>query len=94
MSGLPEAGGRGAVAELSRFRTACYGCLSARADAFFELTDALLCAGRSDSDTGQLSLLAEHQRGYGSLYGALNMAAWTPKPCVTCWLPCRCHASA
>ncbi|MGP4046211.1 transposase [Streptomyces sp. 2A115] len=57
---------------MSRFRTAFYGCLSARADAFFELTDALLCADGPTRTPVELSLLAEHQRGYGSLYGALN----------------------
>nr|WP_277608128.1 transposase [Streptomyces boncukensis] len=58
-------GGRDALAELSRFRTAFYGCLSARAD-------ALLCADGPPRTPVELSLLAEHQRGYGSLYGALN----------------------
>lgn len=62
----------GWVSELSCFRTAFYGCLSARADAFFELTDALLCADGPTRTPVELSLLAEHQRGYGSLYGALN----------------------
>ncbi|MBB4890824.1 hypothetical protein FHS38_006916 [Streptomyces netropsis] len=33
----------GVFAGLSRFRTAFYGCLSARADALFERCDALLC---------------------------------------------------
>ncbi|MFJ9131255.1 transposase [Streptomyces sp. NPDC102340] len=72
VSVLPQGGGREALAELSRFRTAFYGCLSARADAFFELTDALLCADGPTRTPVELSLLAEHQRGYGSLYGALN----------------------
>ncbi|MCX4673586.1 transposase [Streptomyces sp. NBC_01381] len=72
MSVLPQIDGREALAELSRFRTAFYGCLSARADAFFELTDALLCADSPTRTPVELSLLAEHQRGYGSLYGALN----------------------
>ncbi|GAA0700555.1 hypothetical protein GCM10009548_86860 [Streptomyces malaysiensis subsp. malaysiensis] len=44
MSVLARAGERDAFAELSRFRTAFCGSLTARADAFFELTDALLCA--------------------------------------------------
>lgn len=44
MSVLQQVSERHAFAELSRFRTVFYGCLSARADAFFELTDALLCA--------------------------------------------------
>ncbi len=59
-------------AELSRFRTAFYGCLSARADAFFELTYALLCADGPVRTPVELSLTTEHRRGYGSLYGALN----------------------
>ncbi|GGV55198.1 hypothetical protein GCM10010245_87410 [Streptomyces spectabilis] len=72
MSVLPQAGERDALAELSRFRTAFYGCLSARSDAYFELADALLCADGPTRAPVELSLLAEHQRGYGSLYGALN----------------------
>ncbi|MFJ4910631.1 NF041680 family putative transposase [Streptomyces sp. NPDC093249] len=46
--------------------------MSARADAFFELADALLCADGPVRTPVELSLLAEHRRGYGSLYGALN----------------------
>ena len=39
-------GGAGArQGDLARFREVFYSCLSARADAQFELTDALLCAG-------------------------------------------------
>ncbi|TQE21621.1 transposase [Streptomyces ipomoeae] len=72
MSVLPQGGEQDVFAGLSRFRTAFYGCLSARADAFFELTDALLCADGPVKTPVELSLLAEHQRGYGSLYGALN----------------------
>lgn len=72
VSVLPLAGKRDRFAELSCFRTAFYECLSARADAFFELTDALLCADGPTRTPVELSLLAEHQRGYGSLYGALN----------------------
>lgn len=72
MSVLPQIDGREALAELSRFRAAFYGCLSARADAFFELADALLCTDGPTRTPVELSLLAEHQRGYGSLYGALN----------------------
>jgi hypothetical protein len=72
MSLLPQVGGRDACADLSRFRTACYRCVSARADAFFELTDALLCADGATRTPVELSLPAEHQRGYSSLYGALN----------------------
>ncbi|GAA3851758.1 hypothetical protein GCM10022403_098990 [Streptomyces coacervatus] len=72
MSVLAQVGEQGVFAELSRFRTASYGCLSARADAFFELTDALLCADGPVRTPVELSLIAEHQRSYGSLYGASN----------------------
>ena len=33
-----------ALGELSRFRYEFYSCLTARADALFELSDAVLCA--------------------------------------------------
>jgi DDE superfamily endonuclease len=72
MSVLVQVGERDGFAELSRFRAAFYECLSARADAFFELTDALLCADGPTRTPVELSLLAEHRRGYGALYGALN----------------------
>ncbi|KUO09493.1 transposase [Streptomyces sp. DSM 15324] len=69
---LAGAGEREVFAEPSRFRTAFCGSLTARADVFFDLTDALLCADGPTRSPVELSLLAEHQRGYGSLYGALN----------------------
>ncbi|XDO64364.1 transposase [Streptomyces sp. RLB1-33] len=72
MSLLERLGEQDAFAEPSRFRTAFYGCLSARADAFFEPADALLCADGPVKTPVELSLTAEHRRGYGSLYGALN----------------------
>jgi hypothetical protein len=57
---------------LSRFRTDFYACLSARADALFELTDALLCTDGPVKTLVELSLAPEHRRGHGALYGALN----------------------
>ncbi|MEV4438934.1 NF041680 family putative transposase [Streptomyces sp. NPDC049577] len=69
---MQPVGGREAFAELSRFRAGLYGCLARRADAFFELTDALLCADGPARTPVELSLTAEHRRGYGSLYAALN----------------------
>jgi hypothetical protein len=57
---------------LSRFRTDLYGCLTARADALFELTDALLCAGGPVRTLVGLALAPEHRRGHGALYDALN----------------------
>ncbi|MCX5203181.1 hypothetical protein OG897_17215 [Streptomyces sp. NBC_00237] len=44
MGALVQVREQKAFIELSGFRTAFYGCLSARADAFFDLVDALLCA--------------------------------------------------
>ncbi|MFF4926394.1 transposase [Kitasatospora sp. NPDC001261] len=58
--------------ELSLFREDYYASLSARADAFFEPTDALLCSDAPTRTPVELSLTAEHRRGYGSLYGALD----------------------
>jgi hypothetical protein len=57
---------------LSRFRTDFYACLPARADALFELTDALLCTDGPVKTLVELSLAPEMRRGHGALYGALN----------------------
>ena len=56
--------------ELSAFRSRLYGCLVRRADALFELCDALLTAGSVPSPV-HLSLVPVHRRGWGSLYAAL-----------------------
>jgi len=53
------------------FRDSFYACLDRRADALFELTDALLCADAIPSPV-HLSLQASHRRGWGSLYAALG----------------------
>ena len=39
--------GPDAIGQLSRFRADFYDCVTGRADALFELTDALLCAERT-----------------------------------------------
>jgi hypothetical protein len=57
---------------LRAFRNSLYRCFDRRADALFELTDALLTAG-SFSSPPHLSLAAVHRRGWGSLYAALSM---------------------
>src|SRR5262245_43589195 len=57
---------------LSQFRTDFYGCLTARGDALFELTDALLCADGPVRTPVGLVLAPEHRRGYGAMYDALN----------------------
>jgi hypothetical protein len=55
---------------LRTFRTALHGCFHCRADALFELVDALLAADTVAS-LPHLSLQATHRRGWGSVYDAL-----------------------
>ena len=57
---------------LRAFRDSLYRCFERRADALFELTDALLTAGPVPSPP-HLSLAAIHRRRWGSLYAALSM---------------------
>lgn len=59
------------LAELSRFRGEFYSCLTARSDALFELTDAVLCGDGPVRSLAELSLVGEHRRGHGGLYAAL-----------------------
>ncbi len=61
-----------ALGVLSRFRVEFYDCLSARADALFELTDAVLCADAPVTALVELTLTAEHRRGHGAMYDAVN----------------------
>ena len=56
---------------LRAFRDALYRCFGRRADALFELTDALLTCGTVPSPV-HLSLSPVHRRGWGSLYAALR----------------------
>jgi hypothetical protein len=49
-----------------------YGCLSARADELFELTEALLCTDGPVRTLVELALAPEHRRGHGALYDGLN----------------------
>lgn len=58
---------------LSRFRTDFYDCLTARADALFELTDAVLCTDGPVRSLVDLALAPEHRRGHGALYTGLNL---------------------
>ena len=53
------------------FRNSLYNCLHRRADALFELTDALLTAEQIPSPV-HLSLQPSHRRGWGSLYNVLS----------------------
>ena len=56
---------------LRSFRGSLYRCFDRRADALFDLTDALLTAGTVPSPV-HLSLAPAHRRGWGSLYAALS----------------------
>ncbi|HEX7188399.1 MAG TPA: NF041680 family putative transposase [Actinomycetes bacterium] len=67
-----------ALGELTRFRQEFYGCLTARADALFELADAVLCAEGPVVSLAELSLTAEHRRGHGAMYDALACGGIDP----------------
>jgi hypothetical protein len=54
---------------LRSFRDSLYRCFVRRADALFELEDAVLTAGIVPSPV-HLSLEPSHRRGWGSLYAA------------------------
>jgi hypothetical protein len=60
-----------ALDTLRAFRNSLYECFDRRADALFELTDALLTAGVVPSPA-HLSLQPSHRRRWGSLYAALD----------------------
>lgn len=68
-----------ALGELSRFRHEFYTSLTARADALFELTDAVLCADGPVTTLVELTLVAEHRRGHGAMYDALNHGRVEPE---------------
>jgi hypothetical protein len=56
---------------VAAFRYSFHGCLTRRADALFELTDAVLCAEGPVSTLVGLSLVPEHRRGHGGPYDGL-----------------------
>src|SRR5215208_2599393 len=58
------------LAQLGQFRSELHACFTRRADALFELGDALLCAPAVPS-LPHLSLEPVHRRGWGSAYAAL-----------------------
>jgi len=72
MSGGGEQAGPASLDDLDAFRGTFYDCLSLRADALFELTDAVLCADGPVSTLIGLTLAAEHRRGHGALYDGLG----------------------
>jgi hypothetical protein len=58
------------LARLGAFRTELHACFPRRADALFQLSDALLCA-QAFLSLPHLSLEPVHRRGWGSVYAAL-----------------------
>jgi len=65
--------------DLARFRMEFDECLTARADALFELTDAVLCADGPVRTLVDLTLVAEHRRGHGAMYDALGQGRVEPQ---------------
>ncbi|OJF13365.1 transposase [Couchioplanes caeruleus] len=61
-----------AIEVLAGFREEFYRCMNRRADALFELTEALLCTDGPVKMLVGLSLAPEHRRGHGALYDAFN----------------------
>jgi hypothetical protein len=56
---------------LAVFRRDFYQCLRRRADALFELGDAVLCASGPVTSLPELTLDPVHRRGHGAMYDAL-----------------------
>jgi DDE superfamily endonuclease len=63
--------GAGGLGGLAGFRDGLFRCLTARADALMDLTDAVLCADGPVRSLAELSLVPEFRRGHGALYDAL-----------------------
>ncbi|MFE3205705.1 NF041680 family putative transposase [Embleya sp. NPDC059237] len=59
------------LSELSSFRARFHDCLETRADALFELADAVICTDRPVTSLVELSLASVFRRGRGALYDAL-----------------------
>ncbi|MBB5153820.1 hypothetical protein BJ970_001354 [Saccharopolyspora phatthalungensis] len=73
MISVHDTGQADAFGELSGFRQRFYDeCLTRRGDALFELTDAVLCTAGPVTSLAELSLTAEHRRGHGAGYDAIN----------------------
>src|SRR5215471_2430013 len=70
--GVEPGGDVSARGRLGAFRWELHWCFTARADALFELADAVLCADGPVKTLVGLSLAPEHRRGHGALYDALN----------------------
>jgi hypothetical protein len=72
LSILPDDGPADGAGSLPTFRAGFYRCLTARADALFELTDAVLCQTGPVTSLPVLLLAGVFQRGHGGLYDALD----------------------
>ena len=70
--------------DLRTFRDSLYRCFERRADALFELADALLTAAGTVPSPVHLSLVPAHRRGWGSLYAALSRGRIEEGPCASC----------
>jgi hypothetical protein len=68
-----------ALGVLSHFRVQFYDCLYSRADALFELADAVLCSDGPVTSLVELTLTAEHRRGHGAMYDAINHGWLEPR---------------
>ena len=68
----PQLDGGQARDRLSGFRLELYRCLTARADALFEVDEAVVGADRPGRTLAGGSLAPEHRRGHGALYDAVN----------------------
>jgi hypothetical protein len=69
---VTDVGGRDAAGSLVVFRRELHRCLSRRADALFELADAVASAPARVGSLPGLSLEPELRRGHGSVYAALT----------------------
>jgi hypothetical protein len=67
------------LARLSTFRSELHACFTRRADALFELGDALLCAQTPLPSLPHLSLEPVCRRGWGSVYAALARGRIDPE---------------
>ena len=65
--------------DLGWFRQEFYRSCTARADALFELTDAVLGADGPVRSLVDLTLVAEHRRGHGAMYDALAHGRVEPR---------------
>ncbi|MFF1792559.1 transposase, partial [Kitasatospora sp. NPDC058243] len=79
MSLSAEVSGREALGVFSRFRVEFCDCLYSRADALFDVSDAVLCADGPVRSLVELTLAAEHRRGHGAMYDAVNHGWLEPR---------------